>query len=226
MKKLMFVTMLIAGTMLPSIASAQETEAPNWVLQGSATWTGVSRERSAPWLGTEKNPSRGELMLAHRWNLKSQVILLELQFSLAGEYENVRDNKLITGLTGVGIGPTARINYGSLHTEAGVSVGPRGYLFGSVPGKMQEDSNGYALASWGVQGQAFLRLGLGPVFIGGSLGLEKAIGGVPGEQKPAIAVDVDTNNLDANVDSSNAGKVPRVDDETRANFSAIVGFCF
>lgn len=217
---------------------AQAKEAPKNVFQLSAVYPEFHETESFPWFdpGTV---SGGELSYSYRGNLKSEVILLELQFGLGGSANhpvNSQDTK-VKSYFGVGLGPTVRANYGILNLEAGLNVGGKVYLFGYIPEKMDKDANGYALGSAGVYGGSFLRLGIGPVFFGGGFGIDNPLAGEPGTLKPAVTVNTNINKNDimsdpntisdqVKVDSSNVGKVERVSGKTRTNMSCFLGVVF
>lgn len=224
MKKTVITTILTVLCITSANAAlAQERKAPSTVLQLSGLWPEVHGDKSFPWMETGKNPSGGEFMIGHRWNIKSQVILLEWQIlNIGGSTrtpENTKDREISTYVES-SIGPTFRINYGVLSAEAGVTIGPRGYLFGYIPGNMDENANGYVMGSYGIGGETFLRFGLGPIFLGGSFGLSKPIGGEPGEMKTAVQVNIAKRSID----TDNLGKVDRVDAPTRASAMATLGF--
>jgi len=234
MKKISMIGVLIGVLCVGSFAQAEE-RAPSTLIQGSATWGDIDGSTSFPYMETGTNPNGGEFEVAYRLNLYDQAILLGFHFDLGANKEKleVNDIKLKTYL-GFGIGPTCRVNYGVLHAEGGVSIGPRGYVFGYVPNEMDEEANGYAMGSWGLNGNAFLRFGVGPFFVGGSFGLERPFS-EPGELKPAVAYkdpnidDIMSGQVgidDLGADASNIGKVKRVGGRTRVNGALLMGFWF
>jgi len=233
MKKMSMIGVMISALCMGTFAQAED-EAPSTLIQGSATWGDIDGTLSFPYLETGTYPNGGELEVAYRLNLSDQVILLGFHFDLGANKEKleVDDVKLKTYL-GFGIGPTCRVNYGELYAEAGVSFGPRGYVFGYIPNELDEEANGHAMGSWGLNGDAFLRLGVGPFFVGGSFGLERPFS-EPGELKPAVAYTEPTVDdlasgqvgIDDFGDTSNAGKVDRVGGRTRTNVALLMGFWF
>ena len=234
MKNGLFISALLMMLSLVSFVQAEE-KAPSTLIQGSAVWGDVDGTRSFPYLETGTNPNGGELEVAYRLNLSDQVILLGFNFDLGANKEKLEvDDVKLKNYLGFGIGPTCRVNYGVLHMEAGFDVGIRGYLFGYIPSDMNEESNGYAKGTWGLNGDAFLRLGVGSFFVGGSFGLENPVGGEPGELKAGIVVTDPTMDdiangqvgLDEVVDSSNVGKVSMVGGRTRVNGGLVMGFWF
>ena len=209
-------------TRTPSPTVVTKKDAPRGIMQLTALWPEVKGNSSFPWMETGKNPSGGELMFAYRWNISDEVVLLEWQFISLGGSSKTPSGTSDTSLEAhidSSIGPTVRVYYGVLSAEAGVSVGPRAIVYGYIPGDMDENSNGYGLASYGIAGETFLRLGVGPVFLGGSFGLSNSIGGRPGDLESAINVDVENRDID----TSNVGKVDRVDDTTTLSATLTVG---
>jgi hypothetical protein len=231
MSRITFITILVSILSFCSFVQAKE-KAPSTYLQGLVTWGDVDGTLSFPYLETGTYPTGGDLEFAYRMNLSSQVILLGFHFDLGVNKEHliVNDTKLKTHL-GFGVGPTVRMNYGLLHSEVGFAFGPRGYLFGYIPNELDDEANGYAMSSWGLNGNAFLRFGVGSFFVGGMFGLEKPFS-EPGELKPAISYDDNIttddiiNNDFGEVDTSNIGKVNQVKGRTRTNISALIGFWF
>ena len=234
MKKATILATLITALLCTVFAQAGD-KAPSTLLQGTATWGDVDGDLSFPYMETGKNPSGGDLELAYRVNLYDQAILLGFHFDLGANKEklDVNDVKLKTHL-GFGLGPTCRLNYGVLHAEAGFAFGPRGYVFGYIPNELDKEANGYAMGAWGLNGDTFLRLGVGPFFVGGLFGIERPFN-EPGELKSAVSYteptidDIVNGGVsvdDLGVDASNIGKVERVGGRTRVNLGLMMGFWF
>lgn len=210
-------TLLLSQTAL----AEEKAEAPNNVLSFSAVWPDL-----------HENPAGGQLSAGYRFNLYNETLLLEWTYlSLGGFYSHPslapNDWKIMANAN-MKLGPTLAI---TKYFELGAHVGPAGYLYGYIP-QMSENANGYALGSYGAVGQLVARAGIGPIFLGLAYEVNKPFGGQPGDLKPAVAVDTtnvnvaNPNNTNANdvVDTSNLGKVDRVDGEAFSTVHATLGF--
>lgn len=187
-------------------------DAPVAVLQGTTVFANSDASLSAPWLETSTYPNGGAFRGALRSNLSKQVILIEAGLDLgSNKEESAFDTITLKSHAGFSVGPTSRVNYGIMHMEATFQLGVRGYVFAHTSKKFNEESNAYAMRSWGMNGNISLRLGVKSFFLGTGLELENPIGGQPEGVGPAISY------ANGSLDTSNAGKWSKNPGTTRLN---------